>query len=144
MASIQDQIKKLFIILLILVVIFQLYYLLTGDHYGDRLAKFKLIDLPHSIKCYFNESQCETGYIDGWSLLSALIYLIAGYLIPGQHFWALSIAIVTQFIQPYFGIHSKYIVDPLIDITAYSIGSLFSKYSDTSTITTITTETKQT
>lgn len=112
---------------MILVGIFYLYYFLTGERYSEVLSRFKIADVPHSLKCYFNEDQCEKGYIDGWSLLSGLIYLVAGFLLPGHHFIALIISIATQFIQPHFGIHSKYIIDPLINITMYSIGSIVGK-----------------
>lgn len=118
----KNNLKKFLIIILLLVAIFLLYYFITGDN----PLRIKIVDIPYSVKCYFKEEQCETGYIDGWSLLSAFIYLLAGYLFPDKHFWALAIAIIIQFVQPFFGIHSKYIIDPLLDITFYSIGSLVS------------------
>jgi hypothetical protein len=36
------------------------------------------------------------------------------------------LSIIIVVIEPYFGYHPKYIIDPLVNLTAYSVGSLLS------------------
>uniref|UniRef100_A0A6C0LTE8 Uncharacterized protein n=1 Tax=viral metagenome TaxID=1070528 RepID=A0A6C0LTE8_9ZZZZ len=83
----------------------------------------KLISIPHDVKCFFNESNCEEGDVDGWTLLSGFIYIIAGYLIPNNYFAAILISVIIEIIKSKTKMNSKFIINPLFNITGYAIGS---------------------
>ena len=90
----------------------------------------KLICVPHSIKCFFGENLCERGDIDQWSLLSLAVYFIIGWFKPHYYGTIIIISIVLEFIQFYMNGQSKFIINPLIAITGYIIGSLASPKPD--------------
>lgn len=90
----------------------------------------KLINVPYSIKCFFGENSCEKGDIDGWSILLAIIYFIIGWIKPHYYGTIIILSIVMECIQFYMNSQSKFIINPLIAITGYIIGSLLSPKPD--------------
>ena len=123
-----QQIKKLIVILIIFAVLWQIYNITYRAKYGDYFGNMKIADVPFDVKCFFNESGCEEGDIDGWSLVYALIYFIIGLIIPNQFLIVIIVSVVFEILQPYFGNNARYIINPLVNITGYGIGSLMSKY----------------
>lgn len=86
----------------------------------------KIIEIPYSIKCFFNEPKCDEGNIDGQTLIYGLIYVMIGLMIPNKHIWIILLSISIEIIRPYLNLTPKYIVNPLIGITGYSFGSYLS------------------
>jgi hypothetical protein len=124
-----DQIIKIVILLIIFAIIWQIYnyvYHPNQIRHGDFLKNIKIADVPHSVKCFFNEPGCEEGDIDGWAIVHGLMYFIIGLLVPNQYFAIIVISIIFEIIQPYLGNKPRYIINPLINITTYAIGSILS------------------
>jgi hypothetical protein len=111
--------------ILIYVAAWKLYEQLYIPKYGDYFGQ-KLVDVPMGVKCAFNEPQCEKGDLDGWTLVHAVGFFLLGYFIPEQYLAVIILSIIIVVIEPYFGYHPKYIIDPLVNLTAYSVGSLLS------------------
>lgn len=127
MPYISEQLKKLIVLLIIFAILWQIYNITYRQKYGDYFGNMKVAEVPHSVKCFFNEPGCEEGDIDGWSIVYALIYFIVGLIIPNQYLAVIVISILFELAQPYFGNRSRYIINPLVNITGYGLGSLLSK-----------------
>lgn len=126
MASNSDQIKKIIVLLIIFAIVWQIYNYTYKSRYGDFLGNSKLADVPNTLKCFFGEDRCEEGDIDGWTIVHGLMYFIIGLVIPNQYLAVIIISIIFELIQPYLGNGSRYIINPLVSITGYTIGSLIS------------------
>jgi hypothetical protein len=124
MPSNTEQITKIIILLIIFAVIWQIYNYTYLKQHDDFLGKMKIVDVPYSIKCFFNESGCEEGDIDGRAIVQGLIYFIVGIIVPNQYLAILVISIVFEIFRPYFGNKARYIINPLINLTGYAIGSI--------------------
>jgi len=92
-----------------------------------QILDTKIIDVPIDIKCQFDEPNCMEGDIDGWSISYGVVYFIVGLLYPERYLGIVFFAIAVELMGPYIGFKSRYIVNPLIAITTYSIGSLISR-----------------
>lgn len=120
------QIKKLVTLLIIFAIVWQVYNYTYRAKHGDYLSQIKIADVPESIKCAFNDPGCEEANIDGWALVHALMYFIIGLIVPGYYLLIIAISLLFEISQPYFGNKARYVVNPLINITSYTIGSLLS------------------
>lgn len=125
------QILQIMILLIIFIVIWQIYNYTIEPIGGDFLSNIKISDVPNNIKCFFNEPGCEEGNIDGWAAAHAVIFFIIGFIVPNQYLAIIIISIVFEIIQQYLGNKSRYILNPLINLTGYTIGSLFSCKNNT-------------
>lgn len=122
-----EQVKKIIIIIVILTIIFQVYNMTYKARYGDFLHQLKITTVHDSVKCFFGEDGCEEGDIDGWTLIHGLMYGLIGYYIPNHYLAIIIISIVFELVQPYLGNRARYIVNPLVNLTGYGIGSVLSK-----------------
>lgn len=99
--------------------------------YGYSNSKFlssiKISNVPHSIKCFFNEPGCDTGNIDGWTLMHGLAYFIIGIIVPDHYLFIVIVSIIFELAKPYFGDNARYIINPLVNLTGYAIGSAINK-----------------
>jgi hypothetical protein len=127
----KDDIKNIIILLLIFTLAWQLYDFTYKARYGDFLKNIHVADVPYEVKCFFGEENCDEGDIDGWSLISLVVYFIIGYLVPNQYLFIIAISILFEISKPIFGSNAKIIVDPLINLTGYAIGSLLSGRKNT-------------
>ncbi len=119
-----DEIKRLIIILLVIAVLFYLYKTI----YKNDILNTKLADVPHSIKCFFEESSCEKGDIDWWTVIQFIVFVFIGLVAP-KHYWLVILfSILYEIVKAYFGQETRFIINPLVNITAYTIGSLISPY----------------
>lgn len=120
--------KQIILIILIFTIIISYIRLLSNHQYN-----FKIVNIPYSIKCAFKEPGCEDGNIDTYSMIHALIFFILGLLFPNNYIIIFIMSIIIELLQPFIGNKARYIINPLISITSYSIGSLiknkFSNYS---------------
>jgi len=118
---------KIILIIIIFVIVIQIYNIFYKSKYGDYFKSIKIADVPDSVKCFFKEPQCEEGNIDGWSIVHALLYFGIGLVFPGHYITIIVISIIYEIIQPYLGNQPRYIINPLINLTGYSLGSVASK-----------------
>lgn len=124
MSTVNTNINKIISIFILIAIIALVYMLLyRGDH-SDILSRVKLADVPYSVKCYFKEPGCEEGNIDGWSIVYLLFFFIVGLIMPNQYVLVLLVTIGIEIFKPCIGGHSKYIINPIIGLTGYAIGSL--------------------
>jgi len=126
MYSNYNQIKKLIVLLIIFAVVWQIYNYTYRARYGDFLGNMKIANVPYSVKCFFDEPGCDKGDIDGWAVVHGLMYFIIGLIVPNQYLLIFVISIVFEIIQPYLGNNARYILNPLINMTGYTIGSILS------------------
>lgn len=109
--------SKEIVFLLLMIIIWILYIRIN-------LTK-KIIEVPNSVKCLFKYPSCDEADIDGHTIVYGMIYMLIGVMVPNKHIWAILFAISIESIKPYFGITPKYIINPLIGVTGYSLGSYF-------------------
>jgi len=116
--------------ILLLIIIFTVIYWLYDQTYRARYGNSSMdsfLSVPPEIKCFFGEDKCEEGDIDYWTLLHGIVYLIIGILVPNQYLTVVIISIVFELFQPYLGNGSRYLINPLVNLTGYSIGSIINK-----------------
>lgn len=87
------------------------------------------IPVPYGLKCFFGESGCERGNISFLSFFHFIGYLIIGILIPDYYWEIIILSYVCEFIELGMGFTPKFIIDPLINISGYAIGSALSPYN---------------
>jgi hypothetical protein len=91
-----------------------------------NLTKVSVIDVPHDIKCVFKEEGCEENNITPFTLCMSLLYFLVGYKIPGYYITALVLALGTQIIRQYIDSQGSFVIDPLANMTGYTLGSILS------------------
>jgi hypothetical protein len=97
------------------------------DELNDCKKDHRKIVLPVGFKCCIGDSRCEDGDINFWALIHVMIYITVGYFIPHRYFEILIISIICELIESAIGHTSKMVADPIINLTAYAIGSHFSR-----------------
>lgn len=116
----------LFVLLIVLITHYVRYEIQnTGSIFGK-----KILEVPYDIKCYFEEDRCDEGDIDMWAVLYFIVSIISGYLVPDNHIGYALLAVSFEIIMPYVGYSSRYIINPLVAITGYSIGHQLHKLYD--------------
>lgn len=93
-----------------------------------KIANF-CIPVPYGLKCYFNESGCERGNIDIFSFFHFIGYFIIGFLIPDYYWEIIILSYICEFLELGLGFPTKFIIDPLINISGYAVGSALSPYN---------------
>jgi len=109
-------------ILIIVIVIFLVIWYV----YGFALSQNKIIDVPMSIKCLIETNNCEAGDINMWTLIRAGMFGVIGYLFPGHYILVIVVSVIMEYFEPVVGINANFIINPLANLTAYTIGSLLS------------------
>jgi hypothetical protein len=114
---------KIIIIVVLFMVVWNTIFknIISSNLFGGKIA-----DVPMGIKCVFNETGCEEGDLDGWSMMHGLLFLLLGIAIPNKYWTVIIISIIYEIAQPWFGNQPKYIINPLISLTGYAIGSSLS------------------
>lgn len=121
------QTSKILLLIFIFTVIYWLYDATYRARYGHAISS-SLWSVPLEVKCFFGEDKCEEGDIDYWTLLHGLIYFVIGILVPDQYLTVIIVSIVFELLQPYLGNGSRYLINPLVNLTGYSVGSVLSRY----------------
>lgn len=122
-----DDIKAYSKIIILILGFALLMYIYKISFKNDMLNTI-FADVPMNIKCAFKEDYCEQGNIDGWSIAYFIAYIIIGYLVPNQFLFVLFISILIEILAMWLGRPSRLILNPLISITGYGIGSYFRKF----------------
>ena len=121
-ATDNKQIK--FAIFIIFIIIIWLIY--SYIYKFNNIRDNTIIEIPYDIKCYFKEKKCEEGNIDILSIIYGLMFFFLGLILPGYYLTVIIAAIIIEVIQQLIGNGSRYIINPLIAITSYMIGSVLS------------------
>ena len=116
------------LIVSILILVLLTHYLRYAIQNSGSILGLKIIEIPNDIKCYFDEDRCDEGDIDTWSLLYFIISIVAGYILPRMHIQYIALSIIMEILMPYIGYSSRYIINPLVAITGYSIGNELNTY----------------
>jgi hypothetical protein len=91
---------------------------------GITFGKNRVIyDPPESIKCLFGERYCQEGNVTIWTVFHFFIYLFVGMYVPDKYGAILFISIFCEVFENIIGFPSKFIVDPLVNLSGYYIGS---------------------
>jgi hypothetical protein len=87
------------------------------------------IPVPYGLKCLFGESGCERGNISFLSFFHFIGYFVIGVLIPDYYWEIIILSYACEFIELGLGFTPHFIVDPLISIAGYAVGSALSPYN---------------
>jgi hypothetical protein len=83
-----------------------------------------LLTLPMEVKCFFNEEGCQHGDIDTNTIIHGSGMFFVGIAAPKHHTSVIIALILTEILKPYVGINPRYIINPLVGLTTYSLGSM--------------------
>jgi len=92
--------------------------------FGEKLSGVTVAEVPYNVKCFFHEPNCEKGDIDGETMFRGLLFLIIGYIMPNNFLLIFLIIGLLTIGEPMFGRDARYIINPLVSITGYAIGSV--------------------
>lgn len=94
-------------------------------HYYPRNKSHSYIfEVPYGMKCYFGEKDCEGGDFDIFSVIHIVSYIIIGYFVPGYYLEILVISVACELLEyAMSGFQSKFLLDPVINLLGYFIGS---------------------
>lgn len=120
------EINKIIILLVIFAVMWQIYNYIYRVSNNDHLSNIKIADMPFSIKCFFGEPGCDEGNIDGWTIIHGLTYFIIGLIVPNQYLAIVIISILFEIVRSCLGNNVRYILNFLVNMTGYGIGSVMS------------------
>lgn len=104
-------------------------WLFYTEQISNKVNKLPKIKMPYKIKCCIKTNKCEDGDLNIWSVIHFITYLIVGYFIPNHYIAILYISIVCELIEIGTGDTSKLILDPITNLTGYTIGSYLSPYN---------------
>ena len=88
-----------------------------------------IFKMPKSVKCFIGDINCKKGDITLWTVFHFIIYFVVGVFLPHHYIEILLISIGCELLESGIGHTSKYIVDPVVNMLGYIIGSQFSKLS---------------
>ncbi|MEM3063178.1 MAG: hypothetical protein QW303_06525 [Nitrososphaerota archaeon] len=128
MVSNRRQMKEIILLTILFIFMFQIYRIAS---HTNILKKVHLVDIPYSIKCFFNGPLCEEGDLDGWSLLHGSIFLVVGFAMPKRYLLIIIFSVLFEFVRFHFGYESRPIINPLVNLTGYIIGSFLNDKSKT-------------
>lgn len=101
-----------------------MFYVPYRLYYGDVFGKIKFVDLLGNKKCYVKFHKCDGEIIDGWSFIRIIMYLIFGYLYPGEYTFIFISSVGIEIGEYLIHLRPKFILDPLINMVSYGIGHL--------------------
>lgn len=110
----------IFILLWNVTIAFRYVYL---HYYPNQVNENPIFRVPYGLKCYFGEPRCETGDFTVFTVIHLISYTIIGYLVPGLYLEILVISIACEFLELGINFQSKFILDPIVNMTGYVIGT---------------------
>jgi hypothetical protein len=119
------------IIVYTLFIIFFHKYL--SEKLGDNNFLNKLIYKPSErITCSIEYDACGNDIIDGQCVLFGVISLIIGYHFPNRIILFLITILTAEFTKQLFEVEPRFIINPLVALTGYMIGSYLSAKNNNS------------
>jgi hypothetical protein len=88
----------------------------------------KFLQLPTGLKCLFNENNCQNADFTFFTIIHIVSYIIIGYYVPDQYVIILIVSVLCEFMEYFMGFQAKFILDPIVNIVGYFIGSQLNKY----------------
>ena len=93
-------------------------------HYYPRpQSEGTIIEIPYGLKCLISDPQCAKADFCLFSIIHIVCYIALGYYVPNQYVIILVVSILCEFLEYFMGFQSKFILDPIINIAGYFIGS---------------------
>ena len=102
-------------------------YWCTKDDDKQHIKHINLLEIPYSIKCTIGAENCAKGDASTWIVIHFVIYVLIGLFVPDCYVEILVISIACELIEAGFGHISKFIVDPMVNMAGYIIGSALSR-----------------
>ena len=94
---------------------------------AKSILTHKLAEVPMDIKCVFNEPKCEEGDIDGFTLVTGIVFVLIGITVPDQYLIVAVWSIILELVRSWMGTGARYVIGPLVNLTGYGIGSAISR-----------------
>jgi hypothetical protein len=107
-------------------------FIITSNYNLTDTLSFKFLNsqiyVPYSLKCFFGERYCEQGNITIWALIHFLIYMFIGMYVPNQYGFIFAASVGCELIENGLGYPSKCIIDVIVNLFGYFVGSSIHKY----------------
>jgi len=110
-----------------LVLLFWMISLFIRYVFKIRETDHLLFHTPSSINCFVGEGTCEKNGISIWTVGHFVFYTIVGAIVPGLYIEVLTISIFYEIFEQMVGHKPQYIIDPIVNMSGYILGSLLSK-----------------
>jgi len=95
----------------------------ADNEMGDIVNSIK-VDVPEKVKCPIRYFRCDEGVINLATLLHFIMYFIIGMVIPNRYGAILIVSIVFEIIELWVGFPCKIILDPIVNMLGYFLGSM--------------------
>lgn len=109
---------------LLIIVFTYIYIHHIVDQYGDVITEAPKFDLLGEYKCMPEFAGCEDQYIDGWAVSRILAFVVVGCMNPHSHYNMMTVAVLVQAYAYAHDNASRHILNPVLTMVGYSIGSL--------------------
>lgn len=93
--------------------------------FNGKVIENPLIEIPCGVKCYFGEQGCEKGNFTFFTIIHLVMYIVIGFLVPGYYIEILLISIACELLEAGLGVQSKFLLDPVVNMIGYVIGTQF-------------------
>ncbi len=89
-----------------------------------------IFEVDMNIKCFVGEPGCENGNIDIWTVGHFVVYFFMGLYVPGLYVEIFVISVIFECFEYMVGHKSKFIVDSIVNMAGYILGSQLSLNED--------------
>ena len=111
----------IFILLWLCTISFRYVFL---HYYPSMMRNDKpMFELPYGAKCLFGEEDCEKADFTIFSVIHIVSYIAVGYYVPDQYIIIIIVSILCEFLEYFMGFQGKFVLDPVINVLGYFIGS---------------------
>lgn len=83
--------------------------------------------LPKGLKCLIGDKNCESGNMNIWSIFHFISYTIIGIFVPDCFIEIIFFSIGCELVESAIGSTSKMIVDPIVNMLGYILGSAIAR-----------------
>jgi hypothetical protein len=108
---------------IIIIVFAYIYTHHIVDKHGDIITDAPSFDILGNYKCAVDFPGCESQYIDGWGISRVFAYMFIGIINPHSHTNMFTTAVLVQAYSYAHNNKGRHLLNPLLMITGYSIGS---------------------
>lgn len=112
---------KLYIAYVTILVMVYIYAIISNK-YGDILKKIR-IDILGKSKCSIPYEGCENQILNGYGLFRMFVFFGIGHMNPHCHIHIGILSILMQIYAFLLGSKNNHLLNPLINMIGYSIGS---------------------
>lgn len=94
--------------------------------YSIPESKHYLFRVNDEIKCFIGEPGCENSDPSLWTVGHFIVFLLIGIYVPGLYLEIFVISIIFEGFEYSIGHTSRFIIDPIVNLSGYIIGSQLS------------------